>query len=191
MTRTPGEDADLPPKATAIADATGTDFLTWAHRLDEAGARELDHGAIAALLLDRLGVTSPWWAQSVTIAYEQWIGRRVVGQTSDGTFSANVSRTLDGDPAAVRDAWGTFVEGSLVELGLGSVRSSDTPRRHTWRADGDDGSRLTVSTTAKTTGRCVLALSHERLGTAEQRENWKSVWAERLDAFTADHEETT
>ena len=36
----------------------------------------------------------------MTIAYEQLIGRRVVGQSCAGDFAASASRTLPGDPDA-------------------------------------------------------------------------------------------
>ena len=41
------------PHAARLEKGTGTSLETWARRLDEAGARELDHTAIARLLVER------------------------------------------------------------------------------------------------------------------------------------------
>lgn len=72
------------PHAARIQAGTGVPLDEWTRWLDEAGGRELDHAAIARML-PRRGEISEWWAQGVTVAYEQIIGRRVVGQSCEGT----------------------------------------------------------------------------------------------------------
>lgn len=181
------------PRASAIAHATGTDFPTWVERLDEAGGRDLDHAAIARLLVQDWGVQE-WWAQSLTVAYEQQIGRRVVGQSCEGDFSASASRTLDGDMDAVRDLWNRFMaEDRREQLGLGEGRLSDTEKWRYWRADVEDGTRLSVNVTTKTSGtknssgdspRSTLAIEHKGIETAEARDAWKGAWASTLNDFT-------
>lgn len=181
------------PRASAIAHATGTDFPTWVERLDEAGGRDLDHAAIARLLVQDWGVQE-WWAQSLTVAYEQQIGRRVVGQSCEGDFSASASRTLDGDMDAVRDLWDRFMaEDRREQLGLGEGRLSDTEKWRYWRADVEDGTRLSVNVTTKTSGtknssgdspRSTLAIEHKGIETAEARDAWKGAWASTLNDFT-------
>lgn len=201
------------PRASAIAGATGTDFPTWVQRLDGAGGRDLDHAAIARLLVDQWDVQE-WWAQSVTVAYEQQIGRRVVGQSCEGNFSASASRTVDGDMDAVRDLWGRFMTDERREqLGLSQGRLTDTEKWRYWRADVEDGTKLSVNVTAKagsartgspkagsagtdsakadaansSTGagaRSTLAIEHKAIETAEARDAWKSAWASTLNDFT-------
>lgn len=178
------------PHAARIEAGTGTPLGTWVDRLDEAGGRDLDHAALARLLGERWDVED-WWAQGVTVAYEQVIGRRVVGQSCEGTFSASASRTLPGDPDAVRDRWHAFMTATRrEELGLEEPSLSDTERWRYWRAAGVDGSRVSVNITAKDEGRCTLGIEHKSLASAEERQAWKSAWKRTFDDFTTTDQES-
>lgn len=173
------------PHAARIEAGTGTPLSTWTQRLDEVGGRALDHAAIARLLPERWEI-SEWWAQGVTVAYEQVIGRRVVGQSCDGDFSASASRTVLGDPDAVRARWDAFLSVERrEELGLEEPRTSDTDSWRYWRAAVSDGTRLSVNITAKDEGRSSLAIEHKGIETAAGREAWKTLWKRILTDFTA------
>lgn len=195
------------PRASAISHATGTDFPTWVQRLDGAGGRDLDHTTIARLLVKDWDVQE-WWAQSLTVAYEQQIGRRVVGQSCEGDFSVSASRTLDGDMDAARERWDRFMTDVRREqLGLSEGRLTDTEKWRYWRADVEDGTKLSVNITAKnvtvnngtaktgiasssadsSTGdrpRSTLSIEHKGIETAEARDAWKRAWKSTLDDFT-------
>lgn len=178
------------PHAARIEAGTGTPLRTWVERLDGAGGRDLDHAALARLLGERWDVED-WWAQGVTVAFEQVIGRRVVGQSSEGTFSASASRTLPGDPDAVRDRWDAFMTAARrEELGLSepALRATETWRY--WRTAGADGSRLAVNITAKDEGRSTLAIEHKGIASAEERAAWKAAWTRTLTDFTTTEQET-
>lgn len=173
------------PHAARLEKGTGIGLETWARRLDEAGARELDHSEIARLLGQEWEVDD-WWAQGVTIAYEQLIGRRVVGQSSAGDFSASASRTVDGEPGEVRDRWDALMtEQRRAQLGLEEPSLSDTPTWRYWRAAVSDGSRVAVNITAKDPGRSTLGIEHKGIETAEGRTAWKDAWKQVLGEFTA------
>ncbi|ATG55559.1 hypothetical protein CFK41_12845 [Brachybacterium ginsengisoli] len=179
----------IPPQehrhAARIEAGTSVPLEEWTRRLDEAGARELDHTAIARLLGERWEV-SGWWAQGVTVAYEQVIGRRVVGQSCEGDFSASASRTVPGDPDAVRESWDAFMTPERrEELGLEEPRLTDTTAWRYWRAAVQDGTRLSVNITAKDEGRSTLGIDHKGIETAEGREVWKTAWKRTLTDFTA------
>lgn len=183
-TTPPGEH----PRAAPIESATGTSLDVWTRRLDEAGGRELDHAGLARLLAARWGVEE-WWAQSITVAYEQLIGRRVAGQSSAGDFSASASRTVDGDIDAVRAAWDAFMTPQRrQELGLGEPGLTDTATWRYWRAAVDDGTRVSVNITAKDSSRdggprSVLAIEHTGIATADGRDTWKAAWKAALTDF--------
>lgn len=173
------------PHAARIEAGTGTPLSTWAQRIDEAGGRDLDHTSIARLLPQRWEITE-WWAQGVTVAYEQIIGRRVVGQSCQGDFAASASRTVPGDPGTVRERWDAFLTPARrEELGLDEVRLSGTGTWRYWRAEVSDGSRLSVNIGAKDSGRSTLGLEHKGIETAEGREAWKALWKNTLTDFTA------
>ena len=86
----------------AVRRATGRDRDEWFGLLDDAGAVAWGHREIAEWLVGEQHV-DPWWAQSLTVAYEQARGIRRPGQRQDGTFEASVTRTVDlGTEAALR-----------------------------------------------------------------------------------------
>ncbi|MDN5899251.1 MAG: hypothetical protein L0H74_04215 [Brachybacterium sp.] len=179
----------IPPQehrhAARIGAGTGVPLEVWTLRLDEAGGRDLDHASIARLLPQQWEI-SEWWAQGVTVAYEQIIGRRVVGQSCDGDFAVSASRTVPGDPDSVRDRWDGFMSPERrEELGLTEPRLTDTATWRYWRAPVDDGTRLSVNITAKDEGRCTLGLEHKGIETAEGREVWKTAWKRVLTDFAA------
>lgn len=179
----PRSDSADHPRAAAIQRMTGRPFADWCARLDDAGARDLDHTATARLIHEDWGMDA-WWAQTVTVAYEQWIGRREVGQTCEGDFAVSASRTLPGGMDEVRDAFDSFAdEDRREELGLGEPRLSDTERWRYWRADAADGSQVSVNITAKDEGRCTLSIAHKQIASAAERDAWKARWAETLTAF--------
>ncbi|WP_062948802.1 MULTISPECIES: hypothetical protein [Brachybacterium] len=173
------------PHAARLENGTGTSLAEWTDRLDEAGGRDLDHTAIARLLVERWDVEG-WWAQGVTVAYEQVIGRRVVGQSCDGDFSASASRTVPGTPAQVRDRWDAFMTDARRDgLGLEEPSLSDTDKWRYWRAAVADGSRVSVNIAAKDEGRSTLGIEHKGLETADARTAWKDAWKGVLGEFTA------
>ncbi|BDZ42204.1 hypothetical protein GCM10025865_15030 [Paraoerskovia sediminicola] len=97
----------------AVEAATGHPRAVWYEKLDAQGATSWSHRDIAAWLVAEEGVDG-WWAQSVTVAYEQARGLRAPGQRSDGTYEANASKTIPGtvgtvfplvSDAAARAAW--------------------------------------------------------------------------------------
>jgi len=78
----------------AVRAATGRDRAEWFALLDEARAATWTHQQVATWLVREHGVDG-WWAQGVTVGYEQARGIRRPGQRQDGTFEASVSRTVD------------------------------------------------------------------------------------------------
>lgn len=178
------------PHAARLENGTGTSLAEWTDRLDAAGARDLDHTAIARMLVERWEVEE-WWAQGVTVAYEQVIGRRVVGQSCDGDFSASASRTVPGTPTQVRDRWDAFMTDARRDgLGLEEPSLSDTATWRYWRAAVADGSRVSVNIAAKDEGRSTLGIEHKGLETADARTAWKDAWKGVLGEFTALPEQT-
>lgn len=178
------------PHAARLENGTGTTLAEWTDRLDATGGRDLDHTAIARMLVERWEVEE-WWAQGVTVAYEQVIGRRVVGQSCDGDFSASASRTVPGTPTQVRDRWDAFMtEARRDGLGLEEPLLSDTATWRYWRAAVADGSRVSVNITAKDEGRSTLGIEHKGLETADARTAWKDAWKGVLGEFTSLPEQT-
>ena len=172
----------------AVLRATGKPLAIWIAWLDERGASDLSHKEIAILLNREEGV-SGWWAQNLTVSYEQHIGRRVPGQDCDGEFSVAVSKTLKGtmDDALARwiDLVGDRTEFSDIAMTRGP-ETSKTEKWRYWRAGLGDGSRVNVNIYQKAPGKASLGIEHEKLESSDQVEHWRSYWKQFMkDAMTA------
>lgn len=171
-----------------ITRATGIPWEQWVSVLDAQQARTMDHTAIAALVVERMPEipSKHWWAQSVAIAYEQHVGIRVVGQSCDGTFAANASKTVEGSLDEVIVRWQEFV-GSPEELdGVPTTSApsvSSTEKWRYWRVTLADGSKVNVNLSAKSPEKAVLGLQHAQLNTEDDRERWRAFWKRLLTTF--------
>jgi hypothetical protein len=167
-----------------VIDATGKAMDQWYALLDESGAREMPHKEIAESLCG-MGVEF-WWAQTISGEYEKHIGRRVLGQMSDGSFQLGVRRSM---PVGSEDLWRevraqpelwhtregrageetTLVEGSHFRMRWGEA---DWPRPSILQLRVLPASRADES---------VLSVHQEKIPSAELREelitHWKSVLA--------------
>ena len=166
---------------SAIERTTGREWSEWVALLDRHGAREYDHGAIATVAAGHMAtqVDNPaWWAQSVAVAYEQHIGRRVPGQRADGTFQMSVTRSTPLDMHALMERWRAFSEADaeVASLITGDVRPSGPEKRLHWRAKATDGSTIQVTAEPRATGAALIATA---TGTPhlEANEAARAAWA--------------
>ncbi|MDD4081623.1 MAG: hypothetical protein PHP02_09530 [Eubacteriales bacterium] len=86
-----------PVNMGALAAGTGIAWDTWLRLLDPFSSE--NHARLAeeaqALIRAQGKSDNPaWWAQSVAVAYEQLLGRRVPGQQQDGSFAVSLGKTL-------------------------------------------------------------------------------------------------
>jgi hypothetical protein len=161
----------------SVLEATGHDWAHWLAVLDERGARGMGHAAIARLLHAE-GV-GRWWSQMVTVGYERMIGRRAVGQTCTGSFSANASRTILGTMDSAREAWAALNAERAEYAGAvatGEPRCTDSANWRYWRVDLDDGSKVAVMFSEKPGGKAAVAVNHDKLGSAEAVAAAKAFW---------------
>lgn len=166
--------------AEALLRATGQSREAWFARLDEAGATSWTHGPIASWLVEQ-GV-DPWWAQSVTVGYEQARGMRVPGQRPDGSFEANVTRTL---PVPTDEALRWLTEPAARQRWLDvepELRSATAVRSVRW--GWPDGGRVTLQVLPAPGGRTRLSVRH-RTADADAVAALKREWSDRLDRLQA------
>lgn len=189
-------------------NATGVPWTEWVSALDSHGSRDQSHADIAQLVTsiligavqssDRPVPLIPvdaevhrnpeWWAQGITVTYEQHIGRRLPGQRPDGTFEGSVSRTVRAERSDVKSAV-TQVLQEEIDRGVNGLtvidapRTSSTPKRDYWRAKLSDGSRIEVSIEGKESAsgaRSLVTATHTRLLSPEAIMPWKAYWKELL-----------
>lgn len=176
------------PRIKPIERTTHRTWDEWLAFMDSIDAKNLNHHAIATKVFEQLQgkvENVGWWAQSVTVAYEQHIGRRIPGQQPDGTFQTSVSRATPLDMQALIQAWTTFAAQDKVVLGIitGQPRVSGTDKRITWRAKAADGSRVVIMSEPKAGGTAAIVVQHTGLQTLELSNDLKATWATVLRRF--------
>lgn len=171
-----------PIDTQSIARSTGRPWEEWLSWLERKSAKSMPHAQIARIVMEE-GNVDGWWAQSITVAYEQAIGRRKPGQLADGSFNASVSRVVPGDPARLHAEWMAAssklraVAGADVD---GGPTGSITPKRRYWRASFSDGSRVTMAFEKKAPGKTLVSVEHSKLASARHIEDVKEAWRELL-----------
>lgn len=161
-----------------ITVATGRSLPDWFAFLTAHQACHLSHQQIAALLKTQPGV-SDWWAQQLTVKFEQHLGKRLPGQDCNGQFKLSVNKTLSGGLDEALTLWLAAVAGiqSFNQVQFKALpRVSQTEKWRYWRCELADGSRLALHIQQKTTDKVALSLQHEQLTTAEALEHWRSFW---------------
>jgi len=169
--------AAKPVSDESLVQSTGRTWDQWLAILDAWGAREHQHGEIAAHLVEEHGLGG-WWAQCVTVGWERSRGVRAKHERPDG-FAISASKTVT---ASVERLYAAFVEPAVRERWLPGeaigLRTSQPGR--TARFDWTDGtSRLHVYFTDKGE-RSSVTVQHERLPNAEEAERMKAFWKDRL-----------
>lgn len=170
-----------PMNIESIENATGKTWSEWLKFFDSINAKGLSHPEIAQKVSET--GTPGWWAQNVTVAYEQHIGRRAPGQHSDGKFEVSVTKTIDGTLDEAMHWWLEKIEEiqefSSVEFANDPKVSKTDGWRH-WRVNLRDGSKVIVSTSQKSPGKAQLAVTSQKLASAEGTEHWRAYWKQFL-----------
>ena len=165
-----------------LAANTGRAWDDWFALLDAWGAAERPHPEIARWLVEEHQVGG-WWAQGVTVGYEQARGLRAPGQRRGGLFEVNASKTV---AVPVDRLYAAFADPALRERWLpGAAVEVRTARpAKSLRANWEDGStRLVVAFTARGDAKSQVALVHERVPDAGTADKLKAFWRERMAAL--------
>jgi len=192
---------------SAVKEATGRDWKAWMRALDAAGAAELNHKQLVALVARE--VESGWWQQSIAVAYEQARGKRVVGETATTGFQVGVVRTL---PMTAPELWDLLTKqaerwlGPDVTLKLEPGTSYEIPKRRgapgvrgelrvvkagqrlrmTWQPDGwKKPATLQLTLVPKARG-VSLHVHMEKLPDAKTREAMRERWSKVLAKIAKD-----
>lgn len=184
-----------PANNQAAEAATGISWPNWLAFFAQIGASELDHTQIAqhaaAHIREHGECSNPdWWAQHVTIAYEQQTGRRKPGQRCDGNFSVSASKTLPGEFDALWQRWQEFMrdaDSDSVSAREGDPTVSATDTWRYWRASFADGSRTVVNFRAKSaeSPRTVMQVQQDKIVQEHEVVAWRSYWKGKLAEFAA------
>ncbi|MFE9689467.1 hypothetical protein [Micromonospora sp. NPDC005806] len=168
--------------AALLRERTGHDWDAWFARLDAWGAVERTHTEIARWLVTAHEVPG-WWAQTITVGYEQSRGLRAPGQRRGGGFETSGSRTVAVPVTVLFDA---FADETLRRRWLPDVdvrvRTATAPK--TFRADWAGGpTRIAVGFTPLGDAKARVAVLHEKLTDAGEADRLKAYWRDRLAAL--------
>ncbi len=172
----------------AVERSTHRTWEEWLRYMDGISAATLSHHAIATHVLEELDgkiENIGWWAQSVTVAYEQYIGRSIPGQRPDGTFQTSVSKATKLGMQELMDKWAAFAAGDsdVLAVAAGEIRVSGTDKRITWRTKAHDGSDIRVTSEPKKDGTASIIAVQMGLETNELNLEAKSNWLYILQRF--------
>ncbi|MDY7232693.1 SRPBCC domain-containing protein [Hyalangium rubrum] len=192
---------------SAVKEATGRDWKAWMRALDAAGAAELNHKELVALVARE--VESGWWQQSISVAYEQARGKRVVGETATTGFQVGVVRTL---PMTAPELWDLLTKQAERWLGPGAKlkfepgKGYEVPKRRgapgvrgelrvvkpgerlrmTWQPDSwTKPATLQLTLESKARG-AALHVHMEKLPDAKAREAMREHWSKILANIAKD-----
>ena len=156
--------------------ATGKARGEWHALLDAENAATWSHADIAAWLHREHGVDG-WWAQGITVGYEQARGLRVPGQQPDGSFAAGSSKTVEGDLLEVLEKAITVFGDHLGTSPVSISRAAKHPTARWVLADGT-GVLITISPgPVGTVRRARVAATRTRLASEQALEGAKDELA--------------
>jgi uncharacterized protein YndB with AHSA1/START domain len=168
----------------AIRKGSGKAWSEWREVLDAWGAAEKPHAEIARYLVEAHGVDG-WWAQGVTVGYEQVIGRRVAGERQDGTFQASASKTIHAGIEAHFTAWVDERERDqwlpAGTLALRTAKDGTSARFD----DVEHGTIAALWFTDKGPGKSAVSVQVDRLPDKAAAEAQKALWKARLANLAA------
>ncbi|GAB3616480.1 hypothetical protein GCM10027416_10370 [Okibacterium endophyticum] len=143
----------------SVEKATGRSRDQWRSLLGSSGAATWSHTATASWLVDEHGVDG-WWAQSITVDFEQHIGRRKPGQRADGTFEVSVSRTV---PLEQRPALDAAIASVTSGVGSDPVAVNTGGKHINARWNLDDGRALLAAVQPSKNGRSAVSLTLSKI----------------------------
>lgn len=179
MTASAHQGHDAPPSTTrpkrvstsreqmsseAVSAATGRTWEQWFELLDREGAMSWSHQKIALWIDSESGVGG-WWAQGITIGYEQEHGLRIPGQRSDGTFGVSATKTAVGSPAELFDTVMSQLESAIGEPPVSKTLESRFPKA---RWNSGDGESIVAILTDSGDGKTRVSLELQKLKDPER-----------------------
>lgn len=175
-----------PINTDSIAKATNKPWEQWVSEIEATGGRNMSHTELARRLYDELSSkidNHGWWAQGITVAYEQHIGKRIPGQLANGLFELAVSKTVPSSREHAFSKLEKLLSGYQDFNGQqpNNQRASGTPKRSNWRCDFKDGSKFTATVEGIDSAKIVF--SHTAVPSKKEADSWKEYWKKFLEEF--------
>jgi len=162
----------------AVKKSTGKLWKEWFSILNRAGAKRMEHKAIAKLLHTKFGL-SGWWSQMVTVQYEQEVKGRKKHETKSG-FQVSRSITLPFTPTKIFNAVNSPLN-RIVWLTDPAITITKSTRNKSIRAKWvDRKTNIEVQFYAKDNNKTQFVIQHNKLSSAKDAANMKIYWGKQL-----------
>jgi len=161
----------------------GKPWKYWMDYMKSINARELTHTEIAKRVNEK--INDSWWAQTITVAYEQKSGRRKPGQRADGTYEASVTKSIDEDPAKLAEKWSEFAKDNkqLQAKMKDKPQISKTQKSNLWKAELENSNKATVAFEKMKNGKTQMAVMQKNIKKEAELEKSKKFWKNIFDKF--------
>jgi uncharacterized protein YndB with AHSA1/START domain len=167
----------------AVKAKTGHDWTEWLEILDAAGAKEMTHKAIVAILTEKHAV-SDWWCQMVTVGYEQARGLREKYEKLDG-YEGSASKTISRPISVVYNAW---IDESIRKVWFGDQEiqiKKSTPDRSIRIAWLENQSSVDVQFYTRGEEKSQVTINHGKLNNQDEVNQIRQYWGEALARLKA------
>lgn len=160
-----------------LQQKTGKTWQQWFAILHSVNAEGLHHKEIAQFLSTQPQVND-WWAQMITVGYEQYYGRRERHQKPDG-YEISVSKTYPLPLSSLFNAWTneTVRKKWLTEDIHIRKKTANKSLRITWV---DNVTSVTVNFYEKGIDKSQVVVQHAKLTDKDTAENQKLFWKSKL-----------
>ena len=166
----------------AVKKSTGKVWSEWFALLNKAGAKKMEHKAIAEMLYKKYGL-SGWWSQMVTVQYEQEIKGRKKHETPKG-YQISKSKTLSFSAskvfsviqyAALRKSWLKSPDFTITKsMKNKSIRGKCV----------DDKTNVEFQFYSKDKAKTQLVVQHNKISSEKEAEKLKKLWEQNLNLLT-------
>lgn len=165
----------------AVQARTGKSWAQWLKILDEAGGKTMDHKSLAKYVHEQYGIPG-WWAQMVTVGYEQARGLRKKHQKPQG-YEISSNKTVNVGISTLFTAWRDKRrrEQWLPKTPM-TIRKATRNKsmRIGWI---DEKTSVDADFYAKGTGKSQITVQHRKLKTAKEAARMKTYWKGRLETL--------
>lgn len=166
----------------SVIKATGKSWNEWYSILNKAGAKKMEHKAIAEYLSTKLKVRD-WWSQMVTVQYEQEIKGRKKHKTTSG-YQISKSKTLLFSASkvfsvikypALRKSWLKDPDFSITK----STKNKSI--RGKW-VDGK--TNIEFQFYPKDKAKTQLVIQQSKISSSKEAEKMKKYWEQNFNLLT-------
>jgi len=163
----------------AVKKSTGKVWEQWFSLLNKAGAKQMEHKAVARLLKEKYSL-SGWWSQMVTVQYEQDMKGRKKHETASG-YQISKSVTLLTSITKVFNAINSPLK-RIVWLNDPAITITKSTKDKSIRGKWiDKKTNIEFQFYPKDNSKTQLVVQQSKIKSAKEAEMMKTYWGKQLN----------